>query len=198
MDYSDVTIKQYEEMRDFLETKPEDINAQVKLISILCGIDELELWDMPLPQYEKYASEISFLTEPIKVTGKVKKELEIDGEKYILSLDERYITTGQYIDYRNYCAKDENKHFANILSCFIIPVGHKYCDGYDVLELTNKLREKMDILTALNIMTAIKKKSQKLIRRILTTFKLTMRYQIKNKQKRKQVMKEIQALINLF
>lgn len=200
MTYKDISVEQYEKISELLHTEGMDeLTLQVGLISILHNMEEDYIWSkLPLDTYSEYAGEISFLMKAPEVTGKFPKEITLNGKKYKVSLDERKLTAGQYIDYQTFTQKDQDKYFANILSCFLIPEGHNYCEGYDVTEVTEDIRKYMSIEDALNMCLAIKKKSMKLMRRTLYFLKAYLAVTMKEKKKRKEVQRQMTELIDLF
>ena len=64
------------------------------------------------------------------------KKIEVNGRKYFLDCLLGNITTAQYVDFTNQSnTGDLNK----MLSVFVIPEGHKYNDGYDMLQVMDDI-----------------------------------------------------------
>ena len=61
------------------------------------------------------------------------------------------MTAAQYIDFQNFY-KDYQKNFKYIFLCFLIPKGKKYNEGYDLIELADKLYDKIPITVINDIM----------------------------------------------
>jgi hypothetical protein len=80
------------------------------------------------------------------------KTLTINGKKYRIIKDAKDMSAGQYIDYKSYITKENFfDMLPYILTCFIIPDGCKYGNGYDTAELAKELNDNLDIRTALCI-----------------------------------------------
>ena len=58
--------------------------------------------------------------------------------------DMRKITTAQYIDFQTF-SKDKEKNLVEMLSCFLVPRGCNYNDGYDILDVHRAIREEMSV-----------------------------------------------------
>ena len=48
------------------------------------------------------------------------------------------VTTAQYVDFTNYSKSND---ISKMLSVFMIPEGHKYNDGYDMLQVINDIND---------------------------------------------------------
>ena len=53
------------------------------------------------------------------------------------------LTTAAFIDYQTYTKLSFRDAYDKILSCFIIPAGFTYNDGYDVAEVQKVIRENL-------------------------------------------------------
>ena len=62
--------------------------------------------------------------------------------------DFRHIITAQYIDYLSF-VKDAERNVPQILSCFLVPKGCKYNEGYDIVEVQQAIRDCMSVADAL-------------------------------------------------
>ena len=77
------------------------------------------------------AENLSFMQTQPKYSD-IQKEYIINNHIYELKAEIPSITTAQYIDYQNY-SKDGD--ITKLLSVWMIPKGHKYNDGYDMIEV---------------------------------------------------------------
>ena len=100
-------------------------------------IEQIET--LPITEIQKLIPALEFLkSEP--ETHKHKFEYTVNGRDYIFrgKLDE--ISTAQYIDYRTYMS-EENKDIVKLFSCFLIPKGHEYNDGYDIEQVKSDIED---------------------------------------------------------
>lgn len=133
MNWNDITLKKWYQIREVLEVVDEW--TVYNLMDIVYDIDST---NMPIADLSKY--NLDFMNTPIK-------DVEITQDKFIFN-DRVYeghfdlvgVTAAQFVDYQNYI-KQEPLRFENVLSCFLIPKGHKYNDGYDLDQVKQDLLE---------------------------------------------------------
>lgn len=129
------------------------------ILSILTGKSEDELLDMKLPEFRALMDKAGFLkTAP--TPGPVAKRYNLRGLDLIPVTDTRKMTAAQYIDFQTF-AQDQNNRIAELLSCFLVPRGMRYNDGYDVLDVQTAIREDMTITQALGLLAFFLSKSRR-------------------------------------
>lgn len=151
--YNDLTIKKYRELMS-IERGDDDMEYGVDILSVLSDIDQDELMEMPLDDFTKLMSKTSFLSQPIERTEykKLGKKITINGNEYKLIKDAKELTAGQYIDYKAYVSRDNFLDMLPyIMTIFLIPIGKKYNNGYDIAELAKEFDEHMGLPMALSI-----------------------------------------------
>lgn len=123
--WNDVSYKQFKRLQEIVEDKDSSEEVQVlDMVLYLYG-------NKPMNELWKYTEMVNNLIgQPMPKETKVPSVLEVNGRKYTVTKDIENITTAQFIDYTTY-AKDGGD-LVGMLSCFIIPQGHKYGDGYDL------------------------------------------------------------------
>lgn len=129
----DVTLLQFMKLQEILGV--EDELERVIMISELVLGDKVT--DLPLQEYNEAIKKLDFLKEPIPEKNPPKK-IEVNGRKYHLDCLLGNVTTAQYIDYINHSKTND---VAKMLSVFMIPEGHKYNDGYDMLQVINDIND---------------------------------------------------------
>lgn len=137
--WDSLSWKEYEQIEQIINADiPSDYKA-VHLISILTGLEIEQIESLPITEIQKLIPALEFLkSEP--ETHKHKFEYTVNGRDYIFrgKLDE--ISTAQYIDYRTYMS-EENKDIVKLFSCFLIPKGHEYNDGYDIEQVKSDIED---------------------------------------------------------
>ena len=131
MTWYDVTLYQFKMLQDVMSVEDETERI-VSIAEILLGKD---VTNLPLKEFNEQAKQLVFLTTDVPVSNPPKK-LEVNGRKYYMDCLLGNITTAQYVDYTNHCNTND---MAKMLSVFVIPEGHKYNDGYDMLEVMNDM-----------------------------------------------------------
>lgn len=129
MKYEDLTVKQMLEIQA-LDKTGDELNDNMNILAVLFGEDVLST---PVVELKKMIGEIDL--KPVKET--IKAKYIINGKYYILDT-QMNITTAQYIDYANY---KKNNDIVKMLSVFLIPEGHTYNDGYDILEVIKDIED---------------------------------------------------------
>lgn len=195
--YNDLTVGKYQELRKLELEGLDALEQQVVILAVLNDMDEDEVFNMPLADYQKLASDMHFLdTQPVINTKHNPKTIKIGGEEYDVVQDARDLTAGQYIDYQHYLGvEDFDGQLPNILTVFVIPKGKKYGEGYNMAELANTFKEKMPIITAMEISSFFLRQSLTSIKASLTSLRLKMRM-MKMTTRKKEVKEMIQEAID--
>jgi len=150
--YDELTINKYLELQKLLADGYDDLELQVKLISVLSGLEEDEVLALSLDDYQNMVRKTSFLLEKPKTSARIPNSICINRRKYTICKKIPELSVAQYIDYQNWMQGNQgDRYIANILACFVIPEGHKYGDGYNLEEVTRELGEHLSIQDAINI-----------------------------------------------
>lgn len=174
--YKDLTISKYLEILDILSDKTDSLEIQCELLSVLSDMDYDDIMRLPLPDYQKLVTGTAFLLEKPKVTGRIPAKIRIGGKAYTITKDVSKINVAQYVDYQTYSKQeDREKSIPQLLSCFIIPEGMKYGEGYDVMETIKELRDNMSIEDAVNVCFFFQKRFQTLIEGTLIYLELKVK-----------------------
>lgn len=134
MNWYNVTLNQFIELDKILKSEENDTEKTICLMELLFGN---EITDLPLAEFNKKVKEIDFLKDEIPVKTPPKKVV-VNDRTYFIDCLIGNITTAQYIDFNNHLPTGDMK---KILSVFFIPEGHKYNDGYDMLQVINDIGE---------------------------------------------------------
>lgn len=143
-----LTWNEYEQIYQILESDiPSDYKA-VHLISVLSNTPVEEIEKLPVSAFQRILPHLNFLTTDAE-THYHKMEYVVNGHEYDFKGVLTDITTAQYIDYRTYIQEDE-KDVVKLMSCFLIPKGHEYNDGYDM----NQVRKDIGDMCWLDVRAA--------------------------------------------
>ncbi len=148
-DWSQITLKQYQDIERFYEDKEENFDVR-KILHILTNHTEDEINMLPLEFLEKIMGSLSFLQEPIK-EEEPRNWVEIDGERYTVHT-ENQLKTGEYIA-SDTALKGDKHNYASILAILCRKEGELYDSKFEneVLEDRIKLFEKQPITKILCI-----------------------------------------------
>ena len=86
---------------------------------------------------------------------------------------------------------------AELLSCLLVPVGCRYNEGYDILEVHQALKDNLSVTDALSLSAFFLSKYKNLIKDSLNSCRQEVRT-IKDKSRRSQMEERIRSLENLL
>lgn len=140
--WSDVTIAEYERIVYIINSTDDEIERLTGVISVLSGIDENEIADMPIAEIAKIGKKLDFLNSFDFNKNATYKSLVIDGETLVLAVKD--MSVAQYVDFQATWSA-ESKDLARIISICYVPKGKKYNQDYDIEELIKKIRNNVSI-----------------------------------------------------
>lgn len=175
----DITLEQYLKLA-------ETVNIEDKTEQALAICELIFGGDLTLQEFNEKMKELEFLNTEIP-NPTPPKTLNINGRKYFTDCLLGNIKTSQYIDFMNYL---KTNNIVGILSVFLIPEGHTYNDGYDLLRVMNDAKE-LQVPVAMGISFFFKRQLNKFT-------EIFQSYSIK-KLKRLKVKKNLkEALVKII
>jgi hypothetical protein len=149
--YNRLTLGQYMEIQEISRNESlEDIDKQVQILSILTGVAEDELLHLPIQEYKELVVKSGFLNPENINYHPIAKKYILGKFELIPTRDFRKIETCQYIDFQTY-APDIDKYLVEFLSVILVPKGHRYNEGYDILEVQKAIREDMSVSDGISL-----------------------------------------------
>lgn len=194
--WDDITIEIYDkiksiEISDNLNEE-EMIDVNIKLLSILCDVDEETIINLPLTEFTILIGKTEFLKEMPKY--EIEQYYEIGkGKVFEVQMNLRNLTTAQYIDFQTFI-KDKDKNLKNILACFLLPKGKKYGEDYDVVDVAEYLYKNMSIAKARSIMFFFTLQYQSLTKVMLNYSIKTLKKEMK-KEKDMEMKKQMETAL---
>lgn len=140
--WSDITIAEYERIVETIKSTDDEIERLTGVISVLSGVDEDEIADMPIAEIARIGQKLDFLNSFDFNKNATYKSLVIDGETLVLST--KNMTVAQYVDFQATWSA-ETKDLARIISICYVPKGKTYNKDYDIEELIKKIRNNVSI-----------------------------------------------------
>lgn len=128
----------------------EEIERQVKILSILSDMSEEEILHLPIPKYKEMVVASRFLEDVDKNRHKAARLYIVGNWKLLPTMDYRKMETAQYVDFQTFAPMVET-HMAELLSCLLVPVGCRYNEGYDILEVQQALKDNLSVTDALSL-----------------------------------------------
>lgn len=199
--WKEITIEVYDKIRALeceVTTEEQALDLNIKLLSILCDVEEDELMNLPLTEFTILVGKTEFLKEMPKYT--VEQYYEIGkGRVFEVQMNLRAMTTAQFIDFQTF-VKDKDKNLKNLLACFMLPKGKKYGEDYDIIEVAEYLYKNMSIATARSVMFFFTLQYQALQKVMLNYSIREVKKQMKktkNKEAKKNLEMAIQQMTQL-
>lgn len=168
----------------------EEVDRMVKIISILTGASEEDILHLPIAEFTELSSRANFLTAEGFRARPIAKKYIVGKWDLIPVTDYRKLETCQYIDFKTY-AQDMDANMVGMLSVLLVPKGHRYNEGYDILEVQQAIREEMSVADGAMVVGFFLTLLGKSIKDILR-FSKREAMKIPDKAKREEMLKRIE------
>ena len=189
--YNRLTIGQFMDIQEISNNDSlEDIDKQVQILSVLTGMPEEEILHLPITEYKTLVARSAFLDPENIPYHPIAKRYLVGGFELIPVKDFRKVETCQYVDFQAY-APDLNKYMVEFLSVILVPKGHRYNEGYDILDVQKAIREEMSVSDGVSLSAFFLTSLRQSIANSLNYSK-RMAKGIKDKMKREEIMRKIQ------
>ena len=193
MDWTDVSLRQYNDVKDvFLNPDFSEEDRIILLINILFGIDALKL---KTSEINKYINDLKFLNSaPPKM--KLKDKYRLGQNTYILKKDLKDFKVCQWIDFQNFLKNgSDTDNYSNLLSVFFLPEGEKEYGEYDVESVRNDINNFLSIPDATSIASFFLRYQKILSIVFLLSIKRKILKTPMNKTEKKKIKREMRKLI---
>ena len=146
--WDSISIEKYYEIKDILDDEStDDISKNVSLVALMLDEDEDVVWDMDLVTVGGYIEKLSFL-DRFDIPKNPNINITLPGYDLEVMKDVTKLSIAQYVDYQGFIALPLREGIDKILSVFLIPKGHRYNDGYDIIDLQKTIRENLSFRVA--------------------------------------------------
>ena len=188
--YNKLTLGQYMEIQAISKDETlEEIDRQAQILSVLTGVSEDEILHLPIMEYKELVARSAFLNPENITYHPVAKKYIVGGFDLIPCRDFRRLETCQYIDFQTY-APDLDKYLVEFLSVILVPKGHRYNEGYDILDVQKAIREEMSVSDGVSVAAFFLTWCKKSIADSLNFSKREARG-IKDRKKREEILERI-------
>lgn len=192
--YRKLPIGKYNEIVKLCETEMDEVDRKVSIVAILTGLTEDEVLALPITDFTECCAKAKFIDLPCPETliPSVSKSYPVGGFNLVPVTDMRKVTTAQYIDFITF-SKDKEHNIVEMLSCFLVPKGMDYNEGYDILDVHNAIKEEMSVAEVLAVLAFFFGSWTRSLHSTLSYSERTAR-RLKDKEKRKMIMERIAEL----
>lgn len=145
--YDALPLGIYERINDIGTSDENELTLEA--LAVLAGTTVDALLAMPIDDYYAIKAQGAFLLlqpEP----KPIRPRYDCGGFALVPVRRDRDITTAQWIDFQEWC-KQEGEHEPETLSCFLVPEGRKYGEGYDIADVISAIREHMSVADAASL-----------------------------------------------
>lgn len=196
MNWEDISIGQYTDIVKVVEkhnkaSEPDEITYVMDLLSVCTGKSKEEFMGMTVDELKLLTNELSFISQPPK--GRLNDKIIVNDKKYNLTVNVKNITIAQYIDYTETLKKDP-ENIAMMCAIFCIPDGHKYNEGYHVVDLADEFYDHFKIVDAIGISFFFQKLYQTSVKVTLNYLKRRLKKEMKKAAKKKEYPEVIQKI----
>lgn len=192
--YRKLPIGKYNEIVKLCETEMDEVDRKVRIVGILTGLTDDEVLALPLTDFTECCAKAKFIDLPCPETliPSVSKSYPVGGFNLVPVTDMRKVTTAQYIDFLSF-SKDKEHNIVEMLSCFLVPKGMDYNEGYDILDVHNAIKEEMSVAEVLALLAFFFGSWTRSIHSTLSSSERMAR-RVKDKEKRQMIMERIAEL----
>lgn len=197
--YNEMPLRVFQKI-DKLRTETKDVvDFEIELMALLCDCGIVTIMDLPIVEYRELLTQAQFIGSFPEVEESCPDRMSINGHNYVVTKDLTHINTAQYIDFQNYLKMENNT--AYVLSCFLIPEGKKYMQGYKIDDVVNDILD-LDVVSALGVCFFFINSYLLSIRTIVSYLVSQMKKEVRKekdkekKKKLKMVVKEMTSIIN--
>lgn len=201
--YSQMPIATYGKILDILQDNSRGwIDKEVEMISILANKTPDEVDNMLTVELRGLTSQLGFLTEKAE-TVEVRKEYKVGDFTLVPEKKISKIKAGQFISFQEFAkVYHDNNNDVNVipllLSCFLIPKGKKFAEGYDVEDVQEAIAEHLSIVDALSLtaffLTLIKQSQANILRYLEWRLRLSRAKTKEQKMAKKMQIARLQVL----
>ena len=192
--YRKLPIGKYNEIVKLCETEMDEVDRKVSIVAILTGLTEDEVLALPITDFTECCAKAKFIDLPCPETliPSVSKSYPVGGFNLVPVTDMRKVTTAQYIDFLSF-SKDKEHNIVEMLSCFLVPKGMDYNEGYDILDVHNAIKEEMSVAEVLAVLAFFFGSWTRSLHSTLS-YSERMARRVKDKEKRQMMMERIAEL----
>lgn len=188
--FNKLTLGKYDEIKTISQDETlEEVDRVVGIISVLTDVSEEEILHLPIHEFTELSSKIGFLSSEGFQGQRMAKQYKVGEWELIPVTDYRKLETCQYIDFKTY-AGDLDNHLVELLSVLLVPKGHRYNEGYDILEVQQAIRDGMTVTDGISVVSFFLTLFKGLIKDSLD-YSREMVKGIKDKTKREEILEKI-------
>ena len=119
--WKDVTLRQFIELGKVEALGFDELDSQLRVLSILTGIDDEQFLSISVPELKGLIAKTNFIDNQPKTT-KIDYSYKIKGKRYSFDWDASKLIAGEYVDIQNYIKENKNDNLHKVLAVYLKPV----------------------------------------------------------------------------
>jgi hypothetical protein len=148
--YGDITLKQWIELQNELESYKDDTDAVTALMLYhLCGLEPKYLKGIAIDDYALVKQQLESFLGNTELP--LQRIIRIDGIEYGFEPNLSQMSYGAYADITQYKDLTIDKNWAKIMSILYRPIKHKKGDMYSIEAYDGEMREEMFLKVGMDI-----------------------------------------------
>lgn len=132
-----------------LDLQGDENEVTLGALALLAGTTVEDLMTMPLEDYFAIRAKGAFLLlqpEP----RPLRDGYRVGGWDLVPVRSVKKMSAAQFIDFSEW-SRQEGSHGAELLSCFLVPKGMQYGEGYDVEDVISAIRDHLSVADAVTL-----------------------------------------------
>ena len=154
--WNSISGDKYWEIVDILNNPDaSDMQKQAELIALIEDVDIDTILNMNMNDVAAKINKLEFLNKFELDKHYNPRKIKVGDIEYNVYPDLTNLNVAQFMDYQTFITKPFRESYDKILSIFLIPDGHEYNSGYDILEVQEVIRTKLSWLEIQNLLNFI-------------------------------------------
>ena len=171
--YNNLPMGKYQRVIEALKRNEDAIDAHAEMLAILYDLTPQDVMNLPLDKYQELSESCSFLLQDLPpIKGRICKEYKFGDMVLVPTTDVKQFTAAQYIDYQQMIKEDDR--LVELMSCLLVPKGHKYAQGYDIADVHKVIAEYMCVSDVMEMSAFFLQKLRNSISNTLSYLELDM------------------------
>lgn len=194
--WEEMTVGDYQELFEICKNSVDDMDTEISITGLLCGVEEKDILALPIREFAELKKQAAFIKEMPKNRPSCPKTITLCGRKYTVTREPEKMGVGQYIDFQAYSREDFITVLPQLLSCFLVPEGKTYGEGYEQSEVHKDIADGMNILVAFGMSAFFLRRFLRLTNATLSYSERMIRKAMKKmgKKEREETKRRIQEI----
>lgn len=120
--FSKLTLLEYQELYRINTSDSDEIDKAISSVSVLTGLPRWEVEEMKMTDFNRVSAELATIFSNEYEYGKPSNIITLAGKRYLIQLNPRKLTAGQYIDIQNFIKGNMIENMHKVIASMIVPL----------------------------------------------------------------------------